>query len=76
MLYIVLHGAEVVGVMTSAVDAHLIAKPLQADIWTCHPNSTDAKLLVEPDPSDCHPRQLVEPRGDVAATPDSTRPNC
>ena len=76
MLYIVLHGSELVGVMTSAVDAHLISKPLQAQIWTCRANSTDATLLVEPDPSDCHPRQLVEPRGDVAAIPDSTRPNC
>ena len=76
MLYIVLHGSELVGVMTSPVDAAIIAKPLQADIWTCQPNSTDATLQVEPDPSDCHLRRLVEPRGDVAATPDSTRLNC
>ena len=46
MLYIVMHGADVVGVMTSAVDAHLIAKPLGAQIWTCQPNSADATLLV------------------------------
>ena len=46
MLYIVVHGSDVVAVMTSAVDAHLIAKPLSAQIWTCHPNSTDATLLV------------------------------
>ena len=45
MLYIVMHGSEVVGVMTSPVDAHLIAKPLGAQIWTCQPNSTDATLL-------------------------------
>ena len=47
MLYIVLHGAQVVGVMTSPVDAALIAKSLQAQIWTCQPNSTDATLLTE-----------------------------
>jgi hypothetical protein len=46
MLYIVLHGSEVVAVMTSPVDAHLIAKGLSAQIWTCQPNSTDATLLV------------------------------
>ena len=45
MLYIVLHGSEVVGVMTSPVDAALVAKPLQAQIWTCQPNSCDAKPL-------------------------------
>ena len=43
---IVMHGSDVVGVMTSPVDAHLIAKPLGAQIWTCQPNSTDATLLV------------------------------
>ena len=48
MLYIVLHGSEVVGVMTSPVDAALIAKPLQAQVWTCQPNSCDATLLQEP----------------------------
>ena len=41
-----MHGSDVVGVMTSPVDAHLIAKPLGAQIWTCQPNSTDATLLV------------------------------
>ena len=46
MLYIAVHGSDVVAVMTSPVDAHLIAKPLSAQIWTCHPNSTDATLLV------------------------------
>ena len=83
MLYIVLHGSEVVGVMTSPVDAALIAKPLQADIWTCHPNSTDATLVTDPIlPSD-RPRQAVaqpEPRfapgGAVLATVGSTRLNC
>eukprot|EP01043_Picozoa_sp_COSAG02_P024609 COSAG02_NODE_1351_length_13108_cov_7.661465_4_plen_140_part_00 len=40
------YGSEVVAVMTSPVDAHLIAKPLSAQIWTSHPNSTDATLLV------------------------------
>ena len=45
MLYIVLHGSEVVAVMTSPVDAALVAKPLQAQIWTCQPNSCDAKPL-------------------------------
>ena len=48
MLYIVLHGSEVVGVMTSAVDAALIAKPIQGQIWLCQPNSCDAKLLQQP----------------------------
>ena len=48
MLYIVLHGSEVVGVTTSPVDAALIAKPLQAQVWTCRPNSCDATLLQEP----------------------------
>ena len=47
MLFIVVHGCEIVAVMTSRVDAHLIAKPLSAKIWTCQPNSTDASLLVE-----------------------------
>ena len=65
MLYIVLHGSEVVGVMTSPVDAALIAKPLQAQVWTCQPNSTDATLLTDTIlPSD-RPRQAVaqpEPR--------------
>ena len=82
-MYIVLHGSEVVGVMTSPVDAALIAKPLQADIWTCHPNSTDATLVTDPIlPSD-RPRQAVaqpEPRfapgGAVLATVGSTRLNC
>ena len=46
MLYIIVHGSDVVAVMTSPVDAHLIAKPLGAQIWTCQPNSTDATLLV------------------------------
>ena len=46
MLYIVVHGSDVVAVMTSPVDAHLIAKPLSAQIWTCRPNSADATLLV------------------------------
>ena len=59
MLYIVLHGAQVVGVMTSPVDAALIAKPLQAQVWTCQPNSTDATLVTDPIlPSD-RPRQAV-----------------
>ena len=40
MLYIVLHGSELVGVMTSPVDAALIAKPLQAQVWSCQPNNT------------------------------------
>ena len=48
MLYIVVHGSEVVGVMTSPVDAELIAKPLQAQVWTCQPNSTDATLVTNP----------------------------
>ena len=65
MLYIVLHGSELVGVMSSPVDAHLIAKPLQAQVWTCQPNSTDATLAIDPIlPSD-RPRQAVaqpEPR--------------
>jgi hypothetical protein len=46
MLYIVLHGSEVVAAMTSPVDAHLIAKPLSAQIWVCQPNSCNASLLV------------------------------
>ena len=78
MLYIVLHGSELVGVMTSPVDAALIAKPLQAQVWTCQINSTDATLMTDPIlPSD-RPRQAVaqpEPRvvppGDVGATHDS-----
>ena len=78
MLYIVLHGSELVGVMSSPVDAHLIAKPLQAQVWTCQPNSTDATLVTDPIlPSD-RPRQAVaqpEPRvvhhDDVGATHDS-----
>ena len=63
MLYIVLHGSEVVGVMTSPVDAALIAKPLQAQVWTCRPNSCDATLLqesilpsVQPQPQPPHGR--------------------
>jgi hypothetical protein len=77
MLYIVLHGSEVVGVMTSPVDAALIAKPLQAEIYTCQPNSTDATLLTDPIlPSD-RPRQAVaQPDGAVLSTVGSTRPNC
>ena len=83
MLYIVIHGSEVVGVMSSPVDAHLIAKPLQAQVWTCQPNSTDATLLTDPIlPSD-RPSQAVaqpEPRfapgGAVLATVGSTRLNC
>ena len=42
MLYIVLHGTDVVAVLSSAIDAHLIAKPLGAQIWMCKPNSSDA----------------------------------
>ena len=78
MLYIVLHGSELVGVMSSPVDAHLIAKPLQAQVWTCQPNSTDATLMTDPIlPSD-RSRQAVapaEPRvvpdGAVLSTHDS-----
>ena len=61
MLYIVLDGSELVGVMTSPVDAALIAKPLQAQVWTCQPNSTDATLVTDPIlPSD-RPSQAVPP---------------
>lgn len=76
MLFIVLHGSEVVGVMSSPVDAHLIAKPLQAQVWTCRANSTDATLMTDPIlPSD-RPRQAVaqpaeprfEPGGAVLST--------
>ena len=37
MLYIVLHGSEIVGVMTSPVDAALIAKPFEA-LFAHRPN--------------------------------------
>eukprot|EP01043_Picozoa_sp_COSAG02_P036100 COSAG02_NODE_2626_length_8396_cov_3.050741_1_plen_58_part_00 len=30
----------------SSLDAHLIAKRLAAQIWTCQPSSTGATLLV------------------------------
>jgi hypothetical protein len=72
MLFIVLHGSEVVAVMTSPVDAALIAKPLAAQIWICQPNSCDAEVLTQPFlPSD-RPRQPVgEPHAVVAATHDS-----
>ena len=61
MLFVVLHGSDVVGVMTSAVDAALIAKPLQAQIWICQPNSCEATMLQEPVlPSD-RPRTPVRP---------------
>ena len=83
MLYIVLHGSDVVGVMTSPVDAALIAKPLQAQVWTCQPNSTDATLLTDPIlPSDrpsqavAPPEPRVVPGGDVLSTVGSTRLNC
>ena len=70
MLYIVLHGSELVGVMTSPVDAALIAKPLQAQIWTCQPNSTDATLLTNPIlPSD-RPSQAVAPPVEPRVVPD------
>ena len=38
----ILNEAESYGIL----DAHLIAKGLSAQIWTCQPNSTDATLLV------------------------------
>ena len=79
MLYIVLHGSQLVGVMSSPVDAHIIANPLQGQIWTCQPNSTDATLLTDPILPLDRPSQSVaqpEPRfvhhDDVGATHDST----
>ena len=42
MLYIIIHDSRPVGVMTSAVDAAMLAKPLAgATVFSCHPNSTD-----------------------------------
>ena len=49
LLFIVVHGSEIVAVMTSRVDAYLIAKPLSAQIWICQPNSSEASLLVGDD---------------------------
>ena len=71
MLYIVLHGSDVVGVMTSPVDAALIAKPLQAQIWTCQPNSCDATLLQQPilpAVQQLQPQQQQQPQHDRPAT--------
>ena len=41
MLYIIFHDSRLVGVMTSAVDAAMLAKPLGASVFTCQPNSKD-----------------------------------
>ena len=52
MLYIIIHDSRPVGVMTSAVDAAMLAKPLAgATVFSCHPNSTD---VSECDALFCH----------------------
>eukprot|EP01048_Picozoa_sp_COSAG05_P015665 COSAG05_NODE_1914_length_3840_cov_5.230687_3_plen_79_part_01 len=50
MIYVVLRDGHVHGVYSSAVDAHLQAKPLHATVEPCRLNSEVLKL--EPAPCD------------------------
>jgi hypothetical protein len=45
-IWIILKGAEVVGCMSCAVDAHLLSKATPGTVvWTCRLNATDANIM-------------------------------
>ena len=46
MIAVIAPDGTLLGLFTSQVDAHLVAKPANATMWRCRPNSQECSVVV------------------------------